>query len=192
MIQVCLQMFQINSLSIKNCIMVERKQLPPYECITSYDIATASLQKRVHCFLIKIDISYLFDCKPRHLSSFRAAYFQARLTLFFFFTLSKGLDDAQSFLGYVLSTKLSFRILFSSAPRAHPVAENIMMKGKQLQWCKHHYHMVAKNAKRAGTRKYVRSLGNLCLSAATYNEGWLTVILTTFCAACNRGRLIIE
>jgi len=28
--------------------------------------------------------------------------------------LSKGADDAQSFLGYVLSTKLSFRILFSS------------------------------------------------------------------------------
>jgi len=38
--------------------------------------------------------------------------------LFCFFTLSKGIDVAQSFLGYVLSTKLFFRILFSSASRA--------------------------------------------------------------------------
>jgi len=28
--------------------------------------------------------------------------------IFYFFTLSKGIDDAQSFLGYVLSTKLFF------------------------------------------------------------------------------------
>jgi len=39
---------------------------------------------------------------------------------FLFFTLSKDVDDAQSFLGYVFSTKLFFRIRFSSASRAHP------------------------------------------------------------------------
>jgi len=44
----------------------------------------------------------------------RAAY------IFYFFTLSKGLDDALSFLHHVLSTKLFFRIRFSSASRAHP------------------------------------------------------------------------
>jgi len=32
----------------------------------------------------------------------------------FFVTLSKCLDDAQSVLGYISSTKLSFRILFPS------------------------------------------------------------------------------
>jgi len=40
-----------------------------------------------------------------------------------FFTLSKGIDDAQSFLGYVLSTKFLFRIRFSSASRARPSQE---------------------------------------------------------------------
>ena len=63
---------------------------------------------------------YLFDCKPRlikFLSSFHAACNQGRLT---FFTLSKGIDDAQSFLGYVSSNKFFFRIRFSSATRAHP------------------------------------------------------------------------
>jgi len=44
----------------------------------------------------------------------RAAY------IFYFFTLSQGLDDAQSFFGYVLSAKLFFRIGFSLASRAHP------------------------------------------------------------------------
>jgi len=44
---------------------------------------------------------------------------------FLFFALSKGMDDAQSFLGYVLSTKLFFRIQFSSASRAHPSQEGL-------------------------------------------------------------------
>jgi len=44
--------------------------------------------------------------------------------IFYFFTLSKGIDDAQS-LGYVLSTKLFFRIRFSSASRAHPSQEEL-------------------------------------------------------------------
>jgi len=38
---------------------------------------------------------------------------------FYFFGLSKCICDAQSFLGYGLSTKLFFRIRFSSASRAH-------------------------------------------------------------------------
>jgi len=32
----------------------------------------------------------------------------SKASYIFFFTLSKGLDDAQSFLGYVLLTKLPF------------------------------------------------------------------------------------
>jgi len=35
--------------------------------------------------------------------------------IFHFFTLSKGIDDVQPFVGDVLWTKLSFCILFSSA-----------------------------------------------------------------------------
>ena len=56
---------------------------------------------------------HLFDCKPR-LIHFLIIFM--RFT-FFIFCLSKGIDDAQSFLGYVLSTKF-FRIRFSSASRA--------------------------------------------------------------------------
>jgi len=51
-------------------------------------------------------MSNLFDCKPRltiFLSSFGAAYIQRRLTTkaacIFLFTLTKGQDDAQPFLG---------------------------------------------------------------------------------------------
>jgi len=60
---------------------------------------------------------------------------------FYLFTIPKGLDNAQSFLGYVLSTKLSFRILLSSASRAHSVTDydGIMMNTRQLWWCSHHY-----------------------------------------------------
>jgi len=96
--------------------------------------------------------------------------------IFYFFSLSKGIDDTQSFLGYVWSTKLSFHILFSSASRAHPSQEgfwwtegscsglSIITRGQGCQW----------NAKRASTRKYLRGFGNLCSSAA-YNQGWLTL-----------------
>ena len=84
---------------------------------------------RIHCIVYIINsllaancicswAPYLFDCKPRLIkffSSFRAAYNQGELT---FFILSKSIDDAQSFLGYVLSTKFFFRIRISSASRA--------------------------------------------------------------------------
>jgi len=57
-----------------------------------------------------MNINYgLFDCKPQFIklfSSFRTAFNQGRLTInrglfIFFFTLSKAIDDAQSFLGHV-------------------------------------------------------------------------------------------
>jgi len=51
-------------------------------------------------------------------SSLHVAYKQGRLKFFCFFTLSKGIDDAQLFIGYVLSTKLFFPIGYSSASRA--------------------------------------------------------------------------
>jgi len=49
----------------------------------------------------------------------RAAY------IFYFLTLSKGIDDAQSFLGNVSLTKLFFRIRFASASREHPSQEEL-------------------------------------------------------------------
>ena len=43
----------------------------------------------------------------------------------YIFLLSKSIDDAQSFHGYVLSTKLLFHIRFSSASRANPPQEGL-------------------------------------------------------------------
>jgi len=40
---------------------------------------------------------------------------QKRLIFLYFFTLSKVIDDVETFLGYVLSTKFFFRILFNVA-----------------------------------------------------------------------------
>jgi len=45
--------------------------------------------------------------------------------IFYFFTLSKGLDDALSFFGCVLSTKLFFGIRFASASRGHTSQEGL-------------------------------------------------------------------
>ena len=62
-------------------------------------------------------VSYLFRCKSRLIKSFfiiacglqtRAAY------IFCFFTSSKRIDDAQLFIGYILSTKLSSHSIFFS------------------------------------------------------------------------------
>jgi len=54
-------------------------------------------------------------------------------------SISKGLNDAQSFLGYVFSTKLSFRIIFPlfsiTSTRAHSITGGNMMNRRQLQWC---------------------------------------------------------
>jgi len=94
---------------------------------------------RIHCTVYIINsllaancmfswAPYLFDWKPRlikFIASFHAAYNQERLTFFILFTLSKVTDDAQSFHGYILSTKLFFLIRFSSASRAHPPQEGL-------------------------------------------------------------------
>ena len=97
------------------------------------------------------------DCKPQLVklfSSFLAACNQGRLT-FFFFSLAKSLDDDQSFLGYVLSTKLSFCIIFPlfsiTCTLARSVTDRIMINRRQLQWCEHHYQSCQLNAKRACT-----------------------------------------
>jgi len=82
---------------------------------------------------------------------------------FFFFTLSKGIDDAQSFLVCNLSTKLSLCILFSYESCAHSVTAGIMMNRRQLEWW-NVTTRVRNNAKRASTRKYLKGLGNLCSS----------------------------
>jgi len=71
---------------------------------------------RIPSITILHRLPYLFDCKPWLIKFFfinscglsRAAYH------FYFFTSLKGrpIDDDQFFFGYVLLTKLSFRILF--------------------------------------------------------------------------------
>jgi len=74
-------------------------------------------------------LQYLFECKPRLIKFF--FQYLVRLTTkgglqsraAYIFSLGYRqvyLDDVQSFFGYVSSTKLCFRILFSSASRAHP------------------------------------------------------------------------
>jgi len=64
------------------------------------------------------------------ISTFRAAYNQGRII--FFFSLSKGTDDAQSFLGYVFfdQTLISHSILFSTTCTS--VSAGIMMNRRQL------------------------------------------------------------
>ena len=65
-------------------------------------------------------IPHLLDCKPRLIKLFFHHFvrltikggLQSRAAYIFFFSLSKCLDDAESFFGYVLLTKPSFRIIF--------------------------------------------------------------------------------
>jgi len=45
--------------------------------------------------------------------------------VFLYFIERYTIDDAQSFLGYVLSTKFFFHVRFSSASRAHPPQEGL-------------------------------------------------------------------
>jgi len=49
------------------------------------------------------------------------------LHFLFFHFIEIYIDDAHSFLGYVLSTKFFFRIRFSLAPRAHPSQEAVVV-----------------------------------------------------------------
>ena len=97
--------------------------------------------------------------------------------IFYFFTLSKGRDDAKSFLGYVLSTKLSFRIQFSLASIAYPSKQELWWTEGSCSGV-NIITRVAKNTKHANAQKYLRGLGNLCSSVA-YNQGRLTLIFNT-------------
>jgi len=73
---------------------------------------------------------YLFDHNPQLIKFvfiIRAAY------IVYFFTSSNSTDDAQSFLSYVLSTKLFLHyIMFSSASCAHFITRGITMNIRQL------------------------------------------------------------
>jgi len=58
---------------------------------------------------------------------------QSRAAYLFFFSLSKCVDDAQSFLGYVLLTKPSFCIIFPLfSIMCASVTGGIMMNRRQL------------------------------------------------------------
>jgi len=72
-------------------------------------------------------VSYLFDCKPLVIKYLIISCgLQSRVAyIFYLFTLSQGLDDAQSFFGYILSTKLFFHIRFSLASCAHPLQKGL-------------------------------------------------------------------
>jgi len=90
----------------------------------------------------------------------------------------------QSFLSYVLSTKVSFHILFSSASHA-----NLSQEG--LWWTEGSCSgasiitSVANKGKHASTQKYFIGVGNLRSRMvyiiflthflAAYNQGWLTI-----------------
>jgi len=121
----------------------------------------------LHFFKTLFFIWYtVLDCKPWLI---KAAY------IFYLFTLLKGIDDTQSFLDYVLSTKLTFCILLCSASPAHTSQEEVW-------WTEGSYSGVGIITKVANyTRnvlvymwKYIRGLGNLCSSMA-YNQGWLNI-----------------
>jgi len=76
---------------------------------------------------------------------------------FHFCTLPKGIEYSQSCLGYVLLTKLSFRILFSSASRAHPSPEGLWWTDYRCSVANIITRAV-KNAKRADLWKCPRGL----------------------------------
>lgn len=76
-------------------------------------------------------IQYLFDCKPwliKCFSSFHATYNQGQHTTkgsLHFVSLAIERYHTQSFLGYILSTKFSSCILFSSVSCAHPLKKGL-------------------------------------------------------------------
>ena len=134
------------------------------------------------------EVLYIFDCNWRIIklfSSFLAAFNQGRLTFLYFFTLSKGMDDAQPFLGKVLSTKLSFRILLSSASRAHPSQVGLWWNSRQLWWCKHHYQSCQKRETCYATVPSPRGLWSWTMHQAPQNEIWNTINQWSFVNFCN-------
>jgi len=89
------------------------------------------------CLHVAVALARLLQCAVEHriysivsrgLQSFFHQFMQLTIKCglhFLFFTLLKSIDDAQSFLGYVLSNKFFFRIRFSSASRAYPSQEGL-------------------------------------------------------------------
>jgi len=86
-------------------------------------------------------------------------------------------------IAMIFSTKLSFRILFSSASRAHPCHRRDYHEQKAVVVVK--ASLPGLPIKRE-TWKYLRGLGNLYSITADIN------ILTPFRAAYNQERLTIE
>ena len=121
---------------------------------------------------------YLFDCKSRLLkffSSFRATSYQGRLTFFLYRIERSRWRSAFPWLCFADKTFFAFST-FASASRANVHAPS----HEGLWWTEGSSSgvsiiaRVARNAKRASMRKYVRGLVHLCLSAAC-NEGRLTL-----------------
>ena len=121
---------------------------------------------RIHCSVYIINsllaancmcswVSYLFRCKSRFLKSFfiiacgletRAAY------IFCFFTSSKGIVDAQLFIGYILSTKLSFTFDFLQH-HLHIRHKRDYDEQKAVVLVKHHYQ----GCQLTGTHEYANA-----------------------------------
>jgi len=122
-------------------------------------------------------IPHLFDCKPR-LTVF---HHFLRLTFFYFFTLSWGIDHAQSFLATFCraNSLLAHSIIFSITCTS--VTRGIMMNRRQLYIIS--YQDCQLNTKRTSIQKYLRGLGNLC-SCAAHNQVRLTLIFNTI--SCSR------
>jgi len=103
------------------------------------------------------------------------------LNFFCFFTLSKGIYDVQSILGYVF-----FRTLFThSISIQHHVhirhwKDYDEQKAVVIVVMHHHHQGCQLYAKCASMRKYFRGSGNLCSSAAYSN------FIIPFCAVYNR------
>jgi len=134
-------------------------------------------------------IPYLFDGEQRLRKLFfiiscglqsRSGCNQGRLILFYFFTLSKAIDNAHSFLGYIFFNQNLFSLSVPFSIMCTSVTEGIMMNRRQFAVAKHHYPGCQLNTKRANTRMYLRGLANLC-SSATYID-----LLIPFRAAYNR------
>ena len=113
-------------------------------------------------------VLYLFDCKPWFTNMFFIILcgLQSRALTFFFLSLSnlKSLDVAQSFLGYFLLNKLSFRIIFlllSITCTLHHRRDYDAQKA--IAAAKHHCQGCQLNEKRDCTRKYLRGFGHVRL-----------------------------
>ena len=123
--------------------------------------------------MCKQQLPYLLDCKPR-LMMFSLFIISCRLQsrgLTFFLCIIERSRWRPFFPWLHFWTNLSFRILFSSASRAHPSQEGL--RWTEGSCCVNITYRVATNTKRAGTRKWLR--GCNLRSSAAYNQGRLTI-----------------